>query len=266
MRWATLLLAARYTTWSDYGGTADSMQYSALKQIDKSNVHSLELAWSYPAAGTSSRFGASPLIAGGMIYLRDADNSLVALDAASGKKIWNHPVEGNPTDRGLNYWESKDRSDRRLIFAANSFLQEINANTGITINTFGNDGRVDLREGLGHDPKTIRNIQSGTPGRVFENLIILGSATGEGYGSARGDIRAYDLLSGKLIWTFHTIRNLVSSDTRRGRRTPGGTAEERTHGARSRLRRSAVSRTFRLVLLPTIFMERTGSVKTCLGM
>jgi quinoprotein glucose dehydrogenase len=181
------------------------MQYSALKQIDKSNVHSLELAWSYPAAGTSSRFGASPLIAGGMIYLRDADNSLVALDAASGKKIWNHPVEGNPTDRGLNYWESKDRSDRRLIFAANSFLQEINANTGITINTFGNDGRVDLREGLGRDPKTIRNIQSGTPGRVFENLIILGSATGEGYGSARGDIRAYDLLSGKLIWTFHTI-------------------------------------------------------------
>src|SRR6476646_7564197 len=171
LTWVTLLLAVRYTTWSDYGGSADSMQYSALKQIDKSNVHRLELAWSYPVPGPSNRFGSSPLIAGGMIYLRGAEDSFVALDAASGKKIWSHPVEGNPTDRGLNYWESQDHSDRRLIFAANSYLQEINANTGVTINTFGNDGRVDLREGLGRDPKTIRNIQSGTPGRVFENMI-----------------------------------------------------------------------------------------------
>jgi len=77
-------------------------------------------------------------------------------------------VEGNPTDRGLNYWESKDHSDRRLIFSANSYLQEINAETGLTINTFGNDGRVDLRQGLGRDPKTIRNIQSSTPGRCLK--------------------------------------------------------------------------------------------------
>src|SRR6185312_13685848 len=197
-----LSIAALYATWSDYGGSADSMQYSALKQINKSNVQRLELAWSYRVFGTSSRFGTSPLIAGGMIYLRGENNSLVALDAASGKPIWNHPVEGNPTDRGLNYWESQDHSDRRLIFAANSYLQEINAATGVTINTFGNDGRVDLRQGLGRDPKTIRNIQSSTPGRVFENLIILGSATGEGYGDPPGDLRAYDVLSGKLVWTF----------------------------------------------------------------
>src|SRR4051812_14576628 len=111
-----LWAAALYTTWSDYGGAADSMQYSALKQIDKSNVQRLEVAWSYPVPGTSSRFGASPLIAGGMIYVRGADDSLVALEAGTGKKIWTHPVEGNPTDRGLNYWESKDHSDRRLIF------------------------------------------------------------------------------------------------------------------------------------------------------
>ena len=200
-----LSVAALYAGWSDYGGSTDSMQYSALKQIDKSNIQRLELAWSYQVPGTSSRFGASPLIAGGIIYLRGANNSLVALDASSGKQIWDHPVNGNPTDRGLNYWESKDHSDRRLIFAANSYLQEINAATGVTINTFGKDGRVDLRQGLGRDPKTIRNIQSSTPGRVFENLIILGSAPGEGYGSAPGDIRAYDVLSGKLIWTFHTI-------------------------------------------------------------
>ena len=96
-------------------------------------------------------------------------------------------------------------ASKRLIFAANSYLQEINLKTGVTINTFGKDGRVDLREGLGRDPKTIRNIQSGTPGRIFENLIILGSATGEGYGDPPGDLRAYDVLTGRLVCTFHTI-------------------------------------------------------------
>jgi quinoprotein glucose dehydrogenase len=65
------------------------------------------------------------------------------------KQIWDHPVEGNPTNGGFNYWESKDRSDRRLIFAANGYLQEVNVKTGVTIPSFGNDGRVNLREGLG---------------------------------------------------------------------------------------------------------------------
>lgn len=195
----------RYSTWSDYGGSADSMQYSALHQVNKSNVGKLELAWSYPVPGQSNRFGFGPLVVDNVMVLLDHDNTFVAVDAATGKRLWDHPLEGTPTDRGINYWESKDRSDRRLIFSANSYLQEINLRTGVTIPSFGNDGRVDLRVGLGRDPKTIRNIQSGTPGRVFENLIILGSATGEGYGSAPGDIRAYDVLSGKLVWTFHTI-------------------------------------------------------------
>jgi quinoprotein glucose dehydrogenase len=197
--------APRYNTWSDYGGSADSMQYSSLRQINKTNVKRLELAWHYPVSGPSGRFGFNPLIVDGVMYVLGRERTIVALDAATGKQVWSHPVEGNPTDRGINYWESKDRSDRRLIFAANSYLQQINARTGVTINTFGNDGRVDLRVGLDRDPKSIRNIQTGTPGRVFENLIIMGSATGEGYGSAPGHIRAYDVLTGKLVWTFRTI-------------------------------------------------------------
>ena len=194
-----------YTAWSDYGGSADSMQYSALDQIDRSNVGKLELAWSYPVPGTSGRFGFNPLIADGVMYVLGKENAIVALDAATGKIIWTHPVEGTPTDRGINYWTSKDRNDRRLIFSANSYLQEIDPRTGVTIPSFGNDGRVDLRAGIGRDPKSIRNIQTGTPGRVFENLIILGSAPGEGYGSPSGDLRAFDVLSGKLVWQFHTI-------------------------------------------------------------
>jgi quinoprotein glucose dehydrogenase len=203
-----LLLAAQaadYTAWKDYGGSADSMQYSALKQVNKGNVKGLELAWFAPAPGPTGRFAFSPLVVDGVMFVVGKDSAVIALDAATGKQVWSHPVEGRPTDRGFNYWQSKDGSDKRLIFAANSYLQEVNIKTGVTIPSFGNDGRVDLREGLGRDPKTIRNIQSGTPGRVFENLIILGSSTGEGYGDPPGDLRAYDVLTGKLVWTFHTI-------------------------------------------------------------
>ena len=190
-----------YTTWSDYGGTADSMQYSALKQIDKKNVGRLELAWSYMAPGPSGRFAFSPLIVDNVMYVAGKDGAVVALDAASGKEIWSRPMDDTPTNRGFNYWESADRSDRRIIFAANSYLREIDARTGEFIPTFGSAGAVDLREGI---PRAA-NIQSGTPGRVFENLIILGSATGESYGSPPGDLRAFDVRTGQLVWTFHTI-------------------------------------------------------------
>ena len=88
---------------------------------------------------------------------------------------------------------------------ANHALQAIDARTGKPILSFGTGGRVDLKEGLGRDPKSLTLVQSTTPGRVFENLLILGSATNQGYGSAPGDIRAFDVRTGKLVWTFHTI-------------------------------------------------------------
>src|SRR5205823_4503922 len=201
-----LLIAKQpYTTWSDYAGGAESMQYSALKQINKSNVSKLDLAWFYPSPGPSGRFAFNPLIVDGIMYVTGKDGGIFALDAATGKERWSHAVEGNVTNRGFNYWESKDRSDQRLIFAANSYLQEINIKTGVTINTFGNDGRVNLREGLGRDPKTVGGVQSGSPGHIWENSIILGSAPGEGYGSPPGDLRAFDVITGKTLWTFHTI-------------------------------------------------------------
>ncbi len=197
---------APYTTWSDFGGAKDSMQYSSLKQITKSNVGKLEQIWSYKAPGPRGfRLAFSPLVVDRVMYARGGDGAIVALDATTGKQIWSHPLDGAPTDRGFSYWESKDRSDRRLIFSVDSYLQEINALTGVTINTFGNDGRVNLREGLGRDVKNIGRVQSGSPGHVFENLIILGSSPGELYDSPPGDLRAYDVRTGKTVWTFHTI-------------------------------------------------------------
>jgi quinoprotein glucose dehydrogenase len=192
----------RYSTWSDYGGSSDSMQYSALRQINKSNVQQLELAWFYPVPDRTGNFGFNPLVVDGVMFVLGPRTSIVALDAATGKQLWAHGVEdGSPGNRGINYWESKDRSDRRLIFVVGGELRALDARTGRPIASFGSDGRVDMRAGefrpLGSP--------SGTPGRVFENLFITGSNTGEGYGSTPGDLRAFDIVTGKLVWTFHTI-------------------------------------------------------------
>ena len=193
-----------YRTWKDYGGGPDSSHYVDLKQIDKSNVDKLEVAWIYPT-GDDRSYVFNPIVVDNVMYVQARNSSLVALDAATGKEIWIHENLPGLAARGIAYWESKDRKDRRLIFAMNNFLQEIDARTGESILTFGNRGLVDLRQGLGRDPRTIVRIQPESPGRVFENLIMLGSSTGEAYLSAPGDIRAYDVRTGKLVWTFHTI-------------------------------------------------------------
>ena len=167
----------------------------------------LQIAWTYPT-GDAKKYSFNPIVVDNLVYVLAKNNSIVALDAATGKEVWTHPAAPGTTiltNRGIDYWESKDRSDRRLLFASNHFLQAIDARTGKPILTFGNAGRVDLKQGLGRDPKTLSLVQSTTPGRVFEDLLILGSATNQGYGSAPGDIRAFNVRTGKLAWTFHTI-------------------------------------------------------------
>jgi quinoprotein glucose dehydrogenase len=195
------------TAWRDYGGTSDSAQYSALKQVNRANVSKLQVAWTFPT-GDGSKYLFNPIVIDRVMYVLAEHNSIVALDAATGKRLWTHAT--NPkttliTYRGINYWESPDRSDRRLLFAANNFLEEIDARTGESIREFGSGGRVDLRDGLGRDPKSLNLVQSTIPGRVFEDLIILGSATNEEYDSGPGDIRAYNVRNGQLAWIFHTI-------------------------------------------------------------
>jgi quinoprotein glucose dehydrogenase len=192
------------TTWMDYGGGPDNARYVTLDQINKSNVSQLAVAWTYPTSDTISYvFG--PAVVDNLVYVLARNNSLVALDATTGREIWIHEGLTGIAPRGINYWESKDRSDRRLLFQMNSYLQAIDARTGKSITTFGKDGAVNLREGLGRDPATIVKTQSSNPGKVFENLIILGSAPGENYMAPAGDLRAYDVVTGKLAWQFHTI-------------------------------------------------------------
>src|SRR5882724_9732709 len=204
---ALCAFAQDHATWREYGGATDAAQYSALKQITRANVDKLEVAWTYPM-GDGRKYFFNPIVVDGVMFVLAKSNSIVALDAATGKEIWTHAPEPDTniiTNRGINYWESKDRKDRRLLFASNHFLRAIDARTGESVGSFGVNGAVDLKEGLGRDPKTLRLVQSITPGRVFEDLLILGSATNQGYGSAPGDLRAFDVRTGKVVWTFHTI-------------------------------------------------------------
>ena len=192
------------TTWMDYGGSPDNARYFTLDQINKSTLSQLGVAWSYPTSDTIS-YVFNPVVVDNVVYVLARNNSLVALDATTGREIWIHEGLQGIAPRGINYWESKDRSDRRLLFQMNSYLQAIDARTGKSITTFGKDGAVNLREGLGRDPATIVKTQSSNPGKVFENLIILGSAPGENYMAPAGDLRAFDVVTGALVWQFHTI-------------------------------------------------------------
>ncbi len=193
-----------HKTWADYGGGPDSSHFVALDQINKSNVSQLQVAWTYPT-GDNHSYLFNPIVVDNVMYVLARNNSLVALDAGTGKEIWIHANLPGLTTRGISYWESPDRKDRRLIFAINNYLEEIDARSGKSILTFGNHGLVDLKQGLGRDPRTINHIQPDTPGRVFEDLIILGSSTGEAYLSPPGDLRAYNVVTGKMVWIFHTV-------------------------------------------------------------
>jgi quinoprotein glucose dehydrogenase len=220
----------RANDWRDYLGGPDSAHYTPLKQINPSNIGKLQVAWTYETQENSA-YAFAPLVVDNVAYVLAKGGNVVALDAESGKELWAHSFTpggarggsaaaaagaaagrggrggrgGVGLYRGLNYWESKDRSDRRIILPVSNQLQELDARTGKLIESFGDNGYVDLRVGVGRDPNTVREIQPRTPGRVFENLVILGSFPGEGYMSPPGFLRAYDVLTGKLIWTFHTV-------------------------------------------------------------
>jgi len=193
--------AKPYTTWTAYQGGAHSSQYTALDQITKSNVAQLEVAWTYQINGNVTF---NPVIVDEVMYVQGTGNSIVALEAATGKEIWSHANQGAIGARGLNYWESPDRSDRRLLYLNAGMLTALNAKTGDLIPTFGDNGKVDLRDALWRQARN--PLQTSNPGRIFENLIIMSlPAQGAGYDATPADVQAYDVRTGKVAWVFHSI-------------------------------------------------------------
>lgn len=193
--------AQDHKSWSDYGGGEDTARYTALDQINKSNVKQLAVAWT-DFNGSAIM---NPVIAHGVMYVYGRDSSIIAIDAVTGKEIWIHTGLTSIATLGVNYWESKDGKDRRLIFQINHFLEEIDARTGKSILTFGKNGLVELRDDLDRVPEQVARIKSDTPGRIFENLIVVGSSTGENFLAPPGYIKAFDIVTGKMAWLFHTV-------------------------------------------------------------
>jgi quinoprotein glucose dehydrogenase len=180
----------------------DSSNFKDLDQITKSNVSQLQMAWFYPYGAPTF----SPVEVDGVLYgLGRNASSLVALDATTGKELWIHEGLNGIMNKGINYWQSDDGKDKRLIFAVNSFLQEIDATTGKSILTFGIDGVVDMRRGLLRAEGTALPAATGSPGRIWHNTLVVGGASGEAYITPPGDIRAYDIITGKVVWQFHTV-------------------------------------------------------------
>ena len=199
--------AQPYTTWRTYAGAADSSQYSALDQINKSNVTKLTIAWTFPAGEGTVVF--DPIVVDRVMYVLASGNQIVALDAESGKQLWAHANQGAVGARGMNYWQSADGADRRLLYLDGGFLTAIDARTGAAVAGFGDQGRVDLRTALASDGWNIdevRPLTTSNPGRVFEDEMIVSlPAQGAGYRSTPGDVTAWDVRTGKLRWVFHSI-------------------------------------------------------------
>ncbi|MBA2354477.1 MAG: pyrroloquinoline quinone-dependent dehydrogenase [Acidobacteria bacterium] len=213
--------SARAGEWPTYGHDPGASRFSPLTQITPANVGRLEVAWTYhmkpappspaqQAGRGSSGFAASevtPLVVGGVMYLSTPYYRVVALDATTGKEIWAFQLpSGNPSTRGVEHWPGDGSTPPQIVFGtSDARLYSLNARTGAPNEAFGEKGVVNL---------DTPEILQGLPGRnglssppiVYRNLVITGGTTQENppRGPA-GDVRAWDMRTGKLVWTFHSV-------------------------------------------------------------
>jgi quinoprotein glucose dehydrogenase len=189
--------------WETYGGHVNGDRYSPLTQITKTNVRRLTLAWRFDLdSGESPQ--TNPLIIGRTLYAYTPSINVIALDAATGKQLWKFDpgVRGSGPQRGLAYW--RHGSEVRLLAGVMNLLYALDPKTGKPIPSFGDGGSIDLRKDLRGDGKKYF-VSLTTPGTLYKDLIIVGFRTTESAPAPPGDIRAYDVRSGKLRWAFHTI-------------------------------------------------------------
>lgn len=199
------------TDWRFYRGDDGINAYSKLDQINKANVKNLQVAWTYQSGDHSefSKIECNPLIIDTVLYGISPKLKTFALNAKTGKQLWVYdPFESGSQkggfNRGLSWWE--EGREKKIFVCAEYRLIALDALNGKTFSDFGENGSVDLRKGLRDDSQIEKyEVLNTSPGVVFGNLIIVGSAVKENYDALPGDIRAYDVRTGKLKWTFHTI-------------------------------------------------------------
>jgi quinoprotein glucose dehydrogenase len=189
--------------WPVYGGTPENNHYSTLAQINRNNVQRLRIAWSFDT-GEPGGLQTSPLVVAGVLYGITPAQQVFALNAGTGKLLWRFDSgrKGTQPNRGLAYWASG--GDRRILVGIMNFVYALHAATGKPVPGFGEHGRIDLQENLGRDPER-QSVVMTSPGVVYQDLLIVGGRNPETLPAPPGDIRAYDVRTGKLRWSFHTI-------------------------------------------------------------
>ena len=207
-----------YQNWDVVNGNSTGNKYSSLHQIDTTNVEHLQIAWTYHTGDKDtvahSQIQCSPIIVNGIVYVTSPQLKLIALDAATGKNIWTYlPFDTVPgskkaffvlnNNRGVAYW-TDHKGDERIIYTAGSFMRAVNAKTGKLIESFGNKGMIDLREGLDRNSPDLFVTATSAP-TIYKDLILTGTRVSEGMDAAPGHIRAYNVRTGKMEWIFHTI-------------------------------------------------------------
>ena len=216
--------AASAQEWRFYGGDAGGTRFSKLQQIDRANVSRLKSAWTYHM-GEADRggnetdrhqvapFESTPLVIDGVLYFSTPSNRVIALNAENGKEIWQFDPQAGLAGprqffqhRGVAYWQSKTGEDRRILFGTHDGrLIALEAKTGKPCHDFGKDGIVNLRAGVA-DAFPAAEYSVTSPPAIFQDLVITGAAVPE-YPSRgpSGVVRSFDVRSGRLVWTFHTI-------------------------------------------------------------
>jgi len=202
-----------YEEWRIYGNDGNA-KYSSLEQINTDNADQLTVAWTFSTNESDSnnnmmQLQCSPIMVNGLLYVTSAKGKVFCINASTGREVWHfdalHDSTANETSRGVVYWESTDKKNRRIFYSARSFLYALDADNGSLKFDFGDSGKIDLKKGLDRELST-QFVIATTPGVIYKNLLIQGSRVHEGPGkSAPGHIRAFDVISGKQVWIFHTI-------------------------------------------------------------
>ena len=196
-------MAQNAVDWPVYNGGADGDHYSKLTQINRGNVGLLKVAWTFDT-GETGGIQDNPLIVGRTLYAYTPTQKIIALDAATGALKWKFDsgVSGTQPARGIAYWT--DGKQGRILAGVMNFLYCLDAKTGKPIASFGESGRIDLRKELRGDYER-QSIYLTTPGIIYKDLIIVGGRNPETHPAPPGDVRAFDVRTGKLRWSFHTI-------------------------------------------------------------
>jgi quinoprotein glucose dehydrogenase len=186
--------------WPAYGGGPAGTRYSPLKQIDRSNIARLHVAWTYDTNDGPGDPQTQPILVNGTLYGVTPTHKTIALDGATGRLLWTFDsgVRGRGPNRSVVWWSSG--AERRLFVAVQSFVYALDPATGKPTVEFGAQGRIDLRENLGRDPAKQSYVLT-SPGIVYRDLLIVGGRLPESLPAGPGDIRAYDVRTGKL--RFH---------------------------------------------------------------